>query len=177
MPFPYFWEESSRVSILTNGLPHELISFPWWMGFPDGSVVKNPPAKAGDAGDVGSIPVLGRSPRVRNGNPLQDSYLENSMDRGVCHATVLGAAKSQIWLSIHAVMDIGYVWYKILFSEIYFQVSVQLLSHVWLFANPRTTERQASRITSLLELMSIVSDAIQPFHPVSSPSPLAFSLS
>ena len=99
------------------------------------------------------------------------------MDRGVCHATVLGAAKSLIWLSIHAVMDIGYVWYKILFSEIYFQVSVQSLSHVWLFANPRTTERQASRITSLLELMSIVSDAIQPFHPVSSPSPLAFSLS
>ena len=65
------------------------------MGFPDGSVVKNLSAKAGDAGDVGSIPVLGRSPRVRNGNPLQDSYLENSMDRGLCHATVLGASKSQ----------------------------------------------------------------------------------
>jgi len=103
------------------------------------------------------------------------------MDRGVCHARVLGAAKSQTWLSICTVMDIGYVWYKILFSEMYFQVSGQSLSHVWLFANPRTTERQASlSITSspsLLELMSIVSDAIQPFHPVSSPSPLAFNLS
>ena len=38
-------------------------------------------ASAGDAGDV--IPGLGRSPREGNGNPLQYSYLENPMDRGV----------------------------------------------------------------------------------------------
>ena len=49
--------------------------------FSDGAVVKNPPAKEGDIGDVGSIPESGRSPRVRNGNPLQYSCLENSMDR------------------------------------------------------------------------------------------------
>ena len=41
------------------------------MGFPGGSVVKNPPANAGDAGDTGSIPGSGRSPREGNGNPLQ----------------------------------------------------------------------------------------------------------
>ena len=40
------------------------------MGFPGGLVVKNPPANAGDAGDVGSIPGLGRSPGGGNGNPL-----------------------------------------------------------------------------------------------------------
>jgi len=45
-------------------------------GFPDGSVVENPPA---NAGDVGSIPGLGRSPREGNGNPPQYSYLENPM--------------------------------------------------------------------------------------------------
>ena len=45
-------------------------------------VVKNPPASAGDTRDLGSIPGLGRSPGVGNGNPLQCSYLENSMDRG-----------------------------------------------------------------------------------------------
>ena len=44
-------------------------------------LVKNPPANAGDARDVVSIPRLGKSPRVGNGNPLQYSCLGNSMDR------------------------------------------------------------------------------------------------
>ena len=52
-------------------------------GFPGGSVVKNQPAKAGDAGDVGLIPGLGRLPGGGNGYPLQYSCLENAMDRGV----------------------------------------------------------------------------------------------
>ena len=43
---------------------------------------KNPPVNAGDARDTGSIPGLGRSPGVGNGNPLQYSYLGNSVDRG-----------------------------------------------------------------------------------------------
>ena len=42
-------------------------------------MVKNPPA---NAGDVGLIPVLGRSPGVGHGNPLQYACLENPMDRG-----------------------------------------------------------------------------------------------
>ena len=45
-------------------------------------VIKNPPAKAGDIRDVGLIPVLGRSYGGGHGNPLQDSCLENPMDRG-----------------------------------------------------------------------------------------------
>ena len=65
------------------------------MGFPDGSVVKNPPANAGDTGDASSIPWSGRYPGVGNGNPLQYSCLENSMDRGDWQATVHGIAKSQ----------------------------------------------------------------------------------
>ena len=51
-------------------------------------VVKNTPANAGDARDVGSIPELGRFPGVGNGNLLQDSCLENFMDRGTWWATV-----------------------------------------------------------------------------------------
>ena len=43
--------------------------------------MKSPPAHAGDTGDMGSIPGSGRSPRAGNGNPLQYSCLENSMDR------------------------------------------------------------------------------------------------
>ena len=41
-------------------------------------MVKNSPANAGDERDTGSIPESGRSPRVRNGNPLQYSSLENA---------------------------------------------------------------------------------------------------
>ena len=44
-------------------------------------VGKNAPASAGDVGDVGSILGSGRSPEVGNGNPLQYSCLENSLDR------------------------------------------------------------------------------------------------
>ena len=49
--------------------------------FPGGAMVKNPPANTGDTRDVGLIPGLGRSPGVENGNPLQSSCLENSMDK------------------------------------------------------------------------------------------------
>ena len=55
------------------------------MGFLGGSVVKNPPANAGDAG---LIPGSGRSPGKGYGNPLQDSGLGNPMDRGALWATV-----------------------------------------------------------------------------------------
>ena len=52
------------------------------MGFSGGSVVKTLSAYAGDAGDMGSIPGLGRSPGEGNGNPLQYSCLENPMEAG-----------------------------------------------------------------------------------------------
>ena len=58
--------------------------------FPGGSVVKNLLANAGDVGDVGLIPGLGRSPGGGTGNPLQYYWLGNPMDRGYPWATVLG---------------------------------------------------------------------------------------
>ena len=61
-----------------------------------GTVVKNPPANAGGTGDAGSIPWLG------DGNPLQYSRLENSMDRGAWRATVHGVAKSQAVVATHS---------------------------------------------------------------------------
>ena len=64
-------------------------------GFPGGSVVKNLPVDAGDSGDAGSIPGSGRSPGGGSGNPLQYSYLKNSMDRRAWKTTVHGVAKSQ----------------------------------------------------------------------------------
>ena len=50
-------------------------------------MVEHLPANAGDARGLGSIPGLGRSPSVGNGNPLQYSYLKNSMDRGAWQVT------------------------------------------------------------------------------------------
>ena len=61
-----------------------------YLGFLGGSVVKNPPAKVGD---VGSIPGLGRTPKEGNGNPPQQSCLENPMDRGTWRATFHGVTK------------------------------------------------------------------------------------
>ena len=58
-------------------------------------MVKNPPGNVGDARDAGSIPASGRSPQEGNGNPIQYSCLENSMDRGAWRAIVHGVAKSR----------------------------------------------------------------------------------
>ena len=52
-----------------------------YTGFLGGILVKNPLANAGDARDTGLIPGWGRFPEEGNGNPLQYSCLENSMDR------------------------------------------------------------------------------------------------
>ena len=55
-------------------------------------LVKNSPANEGDARDEGLSPGLGRSPGGGNGNPLQYSCLEKSMERGTWWATVHGVA-------------------------------------------------------------------------------------
>ena len=62
-------------------------------------LVKNLPAFAGDTGDVGLVPGLGRSPGGGHDNPFQYSCLESPMDRGAWWATVRGVTKSQTRLS------------------------------------------------------------------------------
>ena len=74
-----------------TGLPRrktEEFKFKRTSCFCAGAVVKNPPA--GGAGEVGSIPGLGRSPEAGNGNPLQCSCLGNPRDRGAWWAAVHG---------------------------------------------------------------------------------------
>ena len=78
---------------------HALLYSIYTMGFPDGSAVKNLPATAGSAKDLGSIPGSGRSPGGVNGNPLQYSCLKNPMDRRARQAIVHKVAKSQTRLS------------------------------------------------------------------------------
>ena len=65
-------------------------------------LVKNPPARDGDARDTGSNPGLGRSPGEGNGDPLQYSCLENSMDRGAWWATDRGIAELDRTECMHA---------------------------------------------------------------------------
>ena len=65
-------------------------------------MVKSLPANTGDMRDMGFIPGLGRFPGGGNGNPVQFSYLENSLDRGAWKAIGLGVAKRHIeQLSTH----------------------------------------------------------------------------
>jgi len=63
--------------------------------FPGGTSGKDPASNAGDLRDEGSIPGLGKSSGEGNGNPLQFSYLEYPIDRGVWRITVHGVSKSQ----------------------------------------------------------------------------------
>ena len=79
------------------------------LGFPGGSEVK---ASACNAGDLGLIPGLGRSPGEGNGDPLQCSCLENPMDGGAWWATDHGVAKSRTRLSdfTHSLTHVVFVF-------------------------------------------------------------------
>ena len=125
-------------------------------------VVKNPTANDGNVGLSGSILGSGRSPGIGNDNPLQCSCLENPMDRGawVAHSLLELQRVRHGWSSFSSVQSLSRVQLcdPMDYSTPVFPVHHQLLeftqTHVhW------------------------VSDAIQPSHPLSSPSPPAFSLS
>ena len=101
-------KSNGQLSCLTFTIFHNLhhgtfqeMFFLW--GFPRGAIrgVKNLTVSAEDVRDMGSIPGMGRSLGGRNGNPLQYSCLENSIDRGAWLVTVHGVAKSQTQLSTH----------------------------------------------------------------------------
>ena len=104
-------------------------------------MVKNLPANSGDIRDSSSIPRSGRSPGGGNGNPLQYSCLEDSMDRGAWQATVQGVTKSRTdehTGTPRALVDAGWIKYLLLpryhhvgdsFSESCSVVSNSLRSH------------------------------------------------
>ena len=83
VPLQYIWNYDNIVNRLYSKIKV----------IPCGSVVKNLPASAGDARDLGWILGLGRSPGEGNGNLFQYSCPENSMDRGAWWAVVCGVTK------------------------------------------------------------------------------------
>ena len=94
---PFLWVFGNHCSTLCL---YELVYTSAALGFPGGLAVKNLPASAGGAGDPGSILGSGRSLGEGNGNPLQNSCLKNSMDRGAWRVKVHGITKNWTWPSI-----------------------------------------------------------------------------
>ena len=148
----------------------------YW-GLPGGSDCK---ASACNAGDPGSIPGSGRSPGEGNGNPLQYSCLENSMDGGAWKATVHGVAKNQTWLSdfTYTVLVFFFLTYFTLYNRLQFHpphldrwilniLSLLCLSNIYFF--PSETEERITHLSCcihqqdtqallqrILELMSLL---------------------
>ena len=84
-------------------LVSQFISLSPSLGFPGGSVVKNPPVDEGDKKKL-RFNLWGRCPVRGNGNLLQYACLENSMDRGTWRATDHGFTKSCTWLTEHSTL-------------------------------------------------------------------------
>ena len=91
--FSDHWPGVVHLDYIASSISHK--------GFPVGSVVKNLPENAEYARDMSLIPKLGRYPKEENGNTLQYSCLENSMNRRAWQAIVHGVTKSWTWLSTH----------------------------------------------------------------------------
>ena len=89
-------------------------------GFPGGTSGKEPPANAGDVGDVGSIPGSGRSPGGERGNSLQYSCLESPMERGPLQAAVHRVAQNQTQLKQLRSQASNSLFYQ--FSDVHFKV-------------------------------------------------------
>ena len=93
------------------------------------AVAKNSPANAGDTGDMGLIPEWGRSPGVRNGNPLQYSCLENAIDRGAWWAIVHGVA----WTIVHVGVGCHFLLQGIFLTQGSNPCLLCLLHYRWMF--------------------------------------------
>ena len=78
------WEDSLEKEMATH---FSILGLPWWLRCKD---------SACNAGDLGSIPRMGRSPGKRSGYSLQYSYLENSMDRGAWQDSPWGCIASDM---------------------------------------------------------------------------------
>ena len=123
-----------------------------------------------NAGDLGLIPGLGRSPGEGNSYPLQYSCLEKPTNRGAWWAAVHGVTKSRTRLS-----DFTFTTHYVTFSSVQFSSVAQSCPAL---CDPMNRSMPGLPVHHQLPEFTQthvhpVSDAIQPSHPLSSPSPLA----
>ena len=134
-------------------------------------MVKNPPANAGDAGDSGLVPLLGRFPGGANGNPLQYFCLGDSRDRGAW------------WAAVHAIAELDMTEQPSAHALAFICrcISVQFSSVTQLcptLCDPMNRSTPGLPVHHQLPEFTQthvhrVGDAIQPSHRLSSPSPPA----
>ena len=158
--------EETHVTILPSNMD---LKIPTW-------AVKQTPIANKDfiqaifAGDLGSIPGLGRSPGGGHGNPLQYSWLENPIDKGAWRATVHGVAKSNYSVTTEQLLTTQHKIYIVQFSSV--TQSCLTLSDPMnrstpgLPVHPQLQEFTQTHVHQ-------VSDAIQSSHPLLSPFPPA----
>ena len=138
---------------------------PWWL------IGKE---SACNAGDVGSITESGRSPGEGNGNPLAYSCLENPTDRGTWQATVHGVRESgHDWALMHTQSLLSISHKAKTVSSVQFSCSVRS-DPLW----PHGLHPVHHQLPEFTQThVHWVNYAIQPSHPLSSPSPPALNLS
>ena len=132
------------------------------------------------AGDPGLIPGSERSPGEGNGNSLQYSCLENSMDRGTLQATVHGVAKSRTWQSMYVCM---YVWANSTFMThaiIYSVISMEMrMWSPWFLLKPDTDlvtfQARVSMDNSYDSSLNGMEIHLQTFHTLIPGVPFIFS--
>ena len=143
------------------------------LGFSDGPVVKDPPANAGDTGDAGSIPGVGRSPGGGTGNPLQCSCLENSMPEEPGGPQFTGSQRVKHSLvTLHAHMHSKHlkIIYVINLTKCYISITLYYYSHI------NYTQCNFQRVFCALTHTSVLNncplkDHQLPFSTFSAPSP------
>ena len=143
------------------------------MGFPGGSVAKNPSASARDAG---SIPGSGRSPGGGNGNLIQYSCLENSMDRGAWWATVHRVEKSRTRLrdkaQVRAVPTAHHLHHHCNHHHHYqHQHQYHHHQHHYIITIPVVTST-TNTVTATIVMTTLVTTSSPSSTPSSPPSPL-----
>ena len=161
-------------------------------GLPRWCSGKESVSNAGDLRDADSIPGLERSLGVGSGNPLQYSWEENSMDRGVWQAIVHGIPKSQPWLNTHILKKVLEV--RLSRVQPSWKLSCQVQKQLIQFSSVQSLSCVPTLCDSMNRSTPVppvhqqlpestqthvhrINDATQPSHPLSSPSPPTLSLS
>ena len=139
------------------GVCSETLSRTWWddvWTWPDTPVGSDGDESTCNTGDLGSIPGSGRSPREGNGNPLQYSCLENSMDRGAWGAMVHGVEKSLTGRTQRLTLSLSFTvtwWDDVsIWPEALAEVPEEMRNRARVSCGPQNSRASWNLVTALL---------------------------